>query len=275
MERRAVATAGQTLAHRRGTRPGDVQGTPLTMGHMSLVNAGRTDASSTVEAQRTDASSTVDPHRTDTSPAAAPSPPPDGAVSSPTLRVVAWRDPLVDTLGFDPRSLYAEHFWLPVIGPTATWLLRRLAARFEREENGFVLDLHETSRSLGLGGRQSPHSPFARAVTRCVAFGLARRQGHDTIGVRRMLPPLSRRHLIRLPQGLQEAHRRWTVAAVAPGSLEAQRRRARRLALGLIALGESLDGAQSQLLRWGVHPALTGEATVWARRVERTETLPS
>lgn len=33
------------------------------------------------------------------------------------LRIVAWSDPLVDQLGHDPRSTYAERFWLPVLGP--------------------------------------------------------------------------------------------------------------------------------------------------------------
>ncbi len=35
-----------------------------------------------------------------------------------TLMIVPWRDPVVDTIGHDPRSAYAESFWLPTIGPT-------------------------------------------------------------------------------------------------------------------------------------------------------------
>jgi hypothetical protein len=34
---------------------------------------------------------------------------------------------VVDTLGFDPRSSYVED-WLGILGPSTTWLLRRLAA---------------------------------------------------------------------------------------------------------------------------------------------------
>lgn len=197
---------------------------------------------------------TDDGHRTDTG-------------DAPTLRVVAWRDPLVDALGFDPRSLYVEHFWLPVIGPTCTWLLRRLAARLERQQGGFDLDLEDTARSLGLGGHQGRHSPFGRAMARCITFELARRQGQGTIGVRRMLPPLARRHLLRLPEDLQLAHGRWTSKLSPPSSMEAHQRRARRLALGLAALGEDFDTAETQLLRWGVHPSLTHEAVAWARRL--------
>jgi hypothetical protein len=198
---------------------------------------------------------TDDGHRTD-------------AGHSPTLRVVAWRDPLIDALGVDPRSLYVEHFWLPVIGPTCTWLLRRLAARLERQEGGFDLDLEDTARSLGRGGHQGRHSPFGRAMARCITFELARHQGQGTVGFRRMLPPLARRHLLRLPEDLQLAHERWTSKPAPPTSMEDHQRRARRLALGLAALGEAFDTAETQLLRWGEHPSLTSEAVAWARRLQ-------
>lgn len=191
-----------------------------------------------------------------------------------TLHVVAWPDPVVEALGVDPRSTYAEHFWLPLIGPTATWLLRRLAARFDKAQEGFTIGVDETARALGLSGRRSRHSPFARAVGRCVRFELARWCDRETLAVRRALPPLARRQLCRLPPVLQEAHRRWTVSALPARSVEVQRSRARRLALGLVALGEGLEGAEGQLLRWGVHPALTGEAVRWARRLEQA-TVPS
>jgi hypothetical protein len=182
-----------------------------------------------------------------------------------TLRVIPWRDQVVDTLGVDPRSLYVERFWLPVIGPTCTWLLRHLAAGLERDEAGIWLDLDDTARTLGLAVRQGRHSPFARAMSRCVVFGLARWQGPQTLAVRLMLPPLSRRYVLRLPPRLQEAHDRWTAAQPRLGSLERHRVRARRLALGLVALGESFDSTEAQLLRWGVHPSLTHDAVVWAR----------
>lgn len=210
----------------------------------------------------------MEPHRSKLSQPTAASRSPAASDGSSCVRVVPWTDPLVDTLGVDPRSLYAEQFWLPVIGPTATWLMRRLATRFDRSSEGFTLHLEDTARALGLGGRHSRHTPFARALGRCVSFELARWQQLDTICVRRMLPPLARRHLVRLPPALQESHRHWTAGAIAPSSLGAQRRRARRLALGLVALGESLDRAEDQLVRWGVHPALTDEAVVWAKRFQ-------
>ena len=211
-------------------------------------------------------------------PRSGPQPGPDPSEPS-SLWVVPLSDPLVEALGFDPRSWYVEHFWLPVIGPTCTWLLRHVAAGLEEaavlagdegpgseeREPGFSLEVEHTALALGVGGRRGRHSPFGRALSRCVAFDLARFQGGDTLAVRRMLPPLARRHLIRLPPALQEQHARWTAARHEEPTLAQQRRRARRLALGLVALGDAFDRAETQLLRWGVHPALTDETVRWAR----------
>ena len=47
------------------------------------------------------------------------------------IRVTPWPDPVLDVLGHDPRSWYAETFWLPTLGPTALLLMRHLADRFE------------------------------------------------------------------------------------------------------------------------------------------------
>ena len=41
-----------------------------------------------------------------------------------TLTIVPWIDPIIDTIGHDPRSRYAETFWLPTLGPTSLLLLR-------------------------------------------------------------------------------------------------------------------------------------------------------
>ena len=44
-----------------------------------------------------------------------------------TLPIVPWVDPVIDSLGFDPRSTYVETFWLGILGPSTTLLLRRIA----------------------------------------------------------------------------------------------------------------------------------------------------
>jgi hypothetical protein len=172
---------------------------------------------------------------TSTSPSPAATSRPDAGVlgasdHADTLRIVSWPDPVIDTLGHDPRSWYVEQFWLPVIGPTSTWLLRRIVARFDSDPGGFDLDLDDTARGLGLGGREGRHSPFQRALGRCVTFQLARSHGPRSLAVRRRIPPLSRRHLDRLPPTLQELHAEWSRGQIrtgAPARTQAPRHRSR------------------------------------------------
>src|SRR5262245_11277378 len=129
-----------------------------------------------------------------------------------SLIVLPWPDPVVEAVGHDPRSPYVEHFWLGILGPSTTWLLRRLAARFDAEPDGFQLDLHETAGALGLSATSGRNSPFARTLQRSVQFGLAQPNSRG-LSVRRMLPPLSHRQLGRLPASLRDAHGEWVAAA--------------------------------------------------------------
>jgi hypothetical protein len=83
-----------------------------------------------------------------------------------TLTIKPWSDPVIDTLGHDPRSRYAETFWLPTLGPTALLLLRHLADRFDRSPEGVELQLADTSSALGLGKREGTSSPIVRTLRR-------------------------------------------------------------------------------------------------------------
>ena len=185
------------------------------------------------------------------------------------LRIVGWADCVVDPLGYDPRSRYVETFWLGVLGPTSTWLLRRLASGLEQHPSGFELDVDDMARALGLGGRSSRHSPFRRALVRCVTFGMARPHGPGALAVRRRLPPLSRRHLQRLPASLRAEHDRWLAAARRGPVFDELQRRARHLALGLAEAGLDADAMELQLVRWHVHPAIACQATEWAMAYRR------
>ena len=149
-----------------------------------------------------------------------PAPPRQGVESdvatSPTLVVIhPWLDPVVDRHGHDPRSPYVERFWLATLGPSAMWLLRRLADGFEAFPDGYRLDLAVTARALGLSPTGGQHNAFARAFDRCVMFGLARHRA-DGFDVRRKVPDAAHRHLTRLPAEIQQAHERWRSGAAAP-----------------------------------------------------------
>ena len=179
------------------------------------------------------------------------------------LTIRGWPDPVIDHVGHDPRSAYVERFWLAVLGPSTTWLMRRMAAGLEAHPAGFDLPLSETARALGLGG-DGRHSPFVRALTRCCQFELAQPADEGVLAVRRKLPPLNRRQLVRMPDALQADHQRWQEAELQAPPLEALRRRSRRLALSLLELGEDLEATERQLQRWRFSPALARQAAAWA-----------
>src|ERR1700690_3824449 len=115
------------------------------------------------------------------------------------LRVTPWPDPVLDVLGHDPRSWYAETFWLPTLGPTALLLMRHLADRFERTPDGVELPVADTAAALGLGARKGNTSPLMPTLARLHKFELACTENETTISVRRPLPPVHRRHVRRLP----------------------------------------------------------------------------
>ena len=186
-------------------------------------------------------------------------------LSTDVLSVCPWPDDVIDALGHDPRSFYVERFWLGVLGPSTIWLLRRIARGLEASPAGFDLPLGETAQAIGIGGRGRTSS-FARTLGRICQFDLARVELPNTVAVRRKLPPLARRHLARLPAALQDEHTRWQEADLRTPELERQRRRARKLAMSLVALGEDIEGTERQLIRWNYHPAICRDAALWGWR---------
>jgi len=190
-------------------------------------------------------------------------------VNADTLDIRPWPDPVIDAVGHDPRSFYVEEFWLSVLGPSTTWLLRRTAAGLETSPSGFTMPLAETARALGLGMKGGRHSPFMRALGRVCQFDLGQLHDEGTLAVRRKLPPLNRRQVEHLPEMLRDAHKRWQDEQLRIPAVEGLRRRCRRLALSLVELGEDLEGTERQLHRWKFHPALAYESAAWAWRRHR------
>jgi hypothetical protein len=181
--------------------------------------------------------------------------------SATLLQVTGWEDQVLERTGSDPRGTYAELFWLPVCGPSALWLLRRLNDGLDAHPDGYVLDPIETAAGLGIGGPGSRHDPLDRAIQRLERFGLVRRSGPATILVRRAVGPVPRHRLDRLPPGLQDRHAAWEVAIP---DARALRRRARAVAADMAAIGDAGASIERRLLRAGVHPALAYDAATWA-----------
>jgi hypothetical protein len=117
-----------------------------------------------------------------------------------------------------------------------------------------------------------------RSLGRLVQFELAELVDERTLAVRRRVPPLNRRQVMRLPELLQAAHVRWQEAQLRTPPVEQLRRRARQLALTYLETGLDGEETERQLLRLSYHPAMAHESTRWA--VERHEaalaaTLPT
>lgn len=202
-----------------------------------------------------------------------------------TLTVRPWHDPVIDVLGQHPCSSYVETFYLGILGPSTTWLLRHLVTTLEAAgEDGFTLELKETARRLGLGERGGRNSPLLRTMGRLLRFGLARLEYDGDVdvegdvdevaldgdvvvtglGVRTRVPPLTRPQVARLPELLQVAHARWHDQQLRTPAVEQQRRRARQLALSYLDAGLGSEETEHQLVRLGYHPALCDDATRWA-----------
>ncbi len=173
------------------------------------------------------------------------------------IRISPWIDPVVDQRGHDPRSTYVERFWLGTLGPTATWLVRRLVAGFDDHPDGYDLDLAATAQILGLSYSKGASNAFAKAFGRCIMFGLAH-QRSDGYAVRRMLPDVARRHLSRMPSVLQQEHDRWLEAA--RGHRLEVLQRARSLAVAMLDAGDDAELIEPQLVAVGIPDTTAAEA---------------
>jgi hypothetical protein len=198
-------------------------------------------------------------------------------LSVPTLTVVPWRDPVIDALGYLPTSTYVERFWLAILGPSTTWLVRHLDHRLDQDPEGTTVELDATAAALGLGVGMGRHSPLVRALHRTCQFGLARAAGDGHLAVRRHLPPLTRHQVERLPPSIRARHREWKATERDAGILSVQQRRARHMALGLAELAEDPATTAQRLIRFGVDPVVAHDASTWAHRLlrARTEAAPA
>jgi hypothetical protein len=119
--------------------------------------------------------------------------------------VTSWDDPVVEAAGHHVRSVYVETFWLPTLGPSATWVLRRLACWLEAATAPVSVELGDLAVELGLGGGVGRSSPIVRTLARLSQFQAAGPAG-DAYAVRRFLAPLPVRLANQLPDRLAAAH---------------------------------------------------------------------
>lgn len=122
------------------------------------------------------------------------------------IPVVALELPV--SCGVEPPSSYVETYWLPMLGPSATWALRRIAAWLaSAPPSGLWLPVEPLARSLGLGSAAGRNCPMRRTLARLVDFRMAViDEDRDVLAVRTVIPPLTDRQVARLPEHLVPHH---------------------------------------------------------------------
>lgn len=124
------------------------------------------------------------------------------------VRIRPWWDPELAISGFSARSAYCERYWLPVMGPSATLLIRLAADMCAAHPSGVTMQRAELARSLGLGKSIGPNGPLARAMLRLEYFGMAREVA-GAFETRTHLPPVNAALLRRVPKQLRDNHSNW------------------------------------------------------------------
>lgn len=120
-----------------------------------------------------------------------------------TITIARLTDPVVDRHGFSVASDYTEKFWLPTLGPTATWLLRHIAPHTEGGAE-YEVDVDTLGRSVGLVDPKG--EKLAATLRRLETFGHGRQRGATHWRVRAFLAPLTRRQVDHLPEQLRHEH---------------------------------------------------------------------
>lgn len=103
------------------------------------------------------------------------------------LHLVPLIDERVERYGYGPLSEYVELNWLPVLGPTATLLYRRLGSWVVSQPEGLDVDSTELAASFGLGESLGAGSKLGGGIARLAMFGATEWQD-ETLAVRRALP---------------------------------------------------------------------------------------
>jgi hypothetical protein len=125
--------------------------------------------------------------------------------------------PLIDTStsGHHARGQYVEEFWLPVLGPTCTTMLRHFAGELRDAGGTYDVPVELLPRLFGLGNGNGRHSLFGRSIARLVSFEMAEIGEPTTLLVRTVAPWLSAGQVARLHPTLRGRHDHWLAASCA------------------------------------------------------------
>lgn len=111
----------------------------------------------------------------------------------------------VRQVGFPLDHAYVEQCWTPIVGPTSVLLLRR-ATLLWREGMSAEVEIEDLARSLGLGKSSGRNGSMQRTLERLCRFQFASFTGPAELEVFTEVPPLSPRHLERVPGWTRNRH---------------------------------------------------------------------
>jgi hypothetical protein len=120
-------------------------------------------------------------------------------LSNPTFDAIAWVDPVCDH-GLGTDSDEALVILCPVLGPSATLMLHRLARYASTGTTTWEPSVFAATFGLS---KNAPTGLAAKAVSRMARFGFAN-IGSTTLAVRTHVPRLPQRFLASLPDYLRD-----------------------------------------------------------------------
>ncbi len=164
-------------------------------------------------------------------------------------------DATLSFFGYDP---YIEAFWLPAVGPTATWLINSLCLRALITSDTFSLSASELSTCVGTGMREGHSSPVHKQLTRLCQVGIFQEINASEYLVPRTIAPFTSYHARKLTDSQRNEHDQW-MNRLNVSPLDTQRRRAQYLLTRLETIGLSESTIHSTLHGTGLHPSIIGE----------------
>lgn len=130
------------------------------------------------------------------------------------LHLIPWDSPTTQHLGHDIRDRdtppgappYVETFWLPFLGPSLVWLLRRTAAWLDTPDTP-PIPTALLAKQLGLGEHTGRNSTLANTLDRGERYKLVRIGATgETLRVATRLAPIPHKHLRQLHPIIQTLH---------------------------------------------------------------------
>jgi hypothetical protein len=104
-------------------------------------------------------------------------------------------DPVLAPYELTVTGVYFERFWLPLVGPSVTALLRHIAGHHDE-----AATLRQVGEALGLGAEH-----ITRCVERSQRFAMIELTSSRLLGLR-FVAPLTARQVAKLPRWLAAQH---------------------------------------------------------------------